>query len=253
MAVCVLDSIAVINCFLRARSSRHEYDNLQRRAREYASEMHAGQVRDSGEPYKTHPQAVAKIIEQIEQIVGLKHDEELGAAAELHDVPEDTDGTLRAICEMFGIAVAFLVLGVTKHEGFDSLEQAFCLGHQDWRIVILRGADRLHNMRTLSAIKDKGRRARFVIKAAAYAKKAKQHLHLLSDGQQTMLAILLVLIEDEIAKWGPEGDPKIRKAPAHPRGPNCVHRTYKSRIELFPKPHRASLPSAPWSWPQDSF
>ncbi|HEX4244942.1 MAG TPA: bifunctional (p)ppGpp synthetase/guanosine-3',5'-bis(diphosphate) 3'-pyrophosphohydrolase, partial [Acidimicrobiales bacterium] len=125
-------------------------------AAETAAVAHAGQVRRSGEPYITHPIAVAGIVAEL----GL--DTQTIAAALLHDAVEDTGVTNKVIKHDFGDAVAAIVEGVTKLDRlqFDSKEaqQAATVRKMlvamadDWRVLIIKLADRLHNMRTLSVM-----------------------------------------------------------------------------------------------------
>src|ERR671914_126255 len=125
---------------------------LIRRAYETAAAAHEGQMRSSGEPYITHPAAVTHYL------ATLQMDAETLAAALLHDVPEDTDFTIADIEKAFGRDVAKLVDGVTKLSKFGSArtmeeQQAENIRKmsmaEDVRVVIIKLADRLHNMRTL--------------------------------------------------------------------------------------------------------
>ncbi len=121
-----------------------------------AAVAHATQVRRSGEPYVTHPVAVATIVAQL----GL--DAPTVAAALLHDAVEDTNVTLEAIDKQFGPTVARVVDGVTKLDRlqFDSKEaqQAATIRKMliamanDWRVLLIKLADRLHNMQTLAVM-----------------------------------------------------------------------------------------------------
>ena len=146
--------VPVIQAFLR----RHPGDDASVivRAAETATVAHAGQLRRSGEPYVTHPIAVAGIVADL----GL--DAQTVAAALLHDAVEDTGVTTEVIDRDFGPAVALIVDGVTKLDRlqFDSKEtqQAATVRKMlvamanDWRVLIIKLADRLHNMRTLSVM-----------------------------------------------------------------------------------------------------
>ena len=126
------------------------------RAFEVAEKAHRSQTRVTGEPYVTHPIAVAQILADI----GI--DPVAVIAAFLHDVPEDTDFTLADIEEQFGQEVAQLVDGVTKLSKFsththeeqqaENIRKMFLAMAQDIRVVLIKLADRLHNMRTLYAL-----------------------------------------------------------------------------------------------------
>jgi GTP pyrophosphokinase len=127
---------------------------LIERAHEVASTAHEGQLRASGEPYITHPTAVAY------ELASLQMDAETLAAGLLHDVPEDTTYPLADIEKRFGREVARLVDGVTKLSKFSSarsteeqqaenIRKMFMAMAEDARVVIIKLADRLHNMRTL--------------------------------------------------------------------------------------------------------
>ncbi len=132
--------------------------NTERIERAYrvAERAHAGQVRASGEPYVTHPLATARIL------ADLYMDEESIIAALLHDVPEDTTVSLEELKTEFGQDVAQLVDGVTKLSKLrygkeqveaESLRKMFLAMAEDIRVVLIKLADRLHNMRTLSALR----------------------------------------------------------------------------------------------------
>ena len=126
-----------------------------------AKEAHAGQLRKTGEPYVIHPLAVKKILEEW----GM--DEDTIIAGILHDTIEDTNLTLDDIRHEFGDSVAFLVDGVTKlstaRNGMRDIDTylpstkdnflrlMIALG-DDIRVLIIKLADRLHNLRTLSAL-----------------------------------------------------------------------------------------------------
>ncbi len=127
---------------------------LIERAYDVAVAAHEGQLRASGEPYVTHPVEVAHYL------AGLQMDAETLAAALLHDVPEDTDLTLLDIEKRFGREVTRLVDGVTKLSKFGSarsmeeqqaenIRKMFMAMAEDVRVVVIKLADRLHNMRTL--------------------------------------------------------------------------------------------------------
>lgn len=129
---------------------------LVRRAYQTAERAHAGQLRLSGEAYITHPLAVATVVAEL----GL--DEVSVAAALLHDAVEDTALSLEEVEGELGPAVASIVDGVTKLDRlrFDSKEaqQAATMRKmlvavaKDWRVLVIKLADRLHNMRTIAAM-----------------------------------------------------------------------------------------------------
>ncbi len=121
-----------------------------------ANEAHKGVRRRSGEPYIMHPIAVAKIV-ALEIGLGYKSI----CAALLHDVVEDTDVTLETIESLFGDKIAYLVDGLTKIAGvFDNtttdqaenFKKMLLTLSDDVRVIIIKIADRLHNMRTLDAM-----------------------------------------------------------------------------------------------------
>ena len=126
------------------------------RAYNYALEKHGDQKRNSGEPYIVHPLQVAYVLAEM----GL--DEPTIAAALLHDVIEDTDATDEDLAKEFGEEVAEMVEGVTKLSNiqFESIEEQqaedyrkmFLAMGKDIRVIIIKLADRLHNMRTLWAL-----------------------------------------------------------------------------------------------------
>ena len=130
---------------------------LVKRAYFFAEQAHYGQVRRSGEPYVTHPLAVAGVL------AAMHMDHQSLMAALLHDTIEDTGVTKEDIGAQFGEEVAELVDGVSKltHIEFDSLEHKQAENFQkmalamarDIRVILVKLADRLHNMRTLGVLK----------------------------------------------------------------------------------------------------
>jgi guanosine-3',5'-bis(diphosphate) 3'-pyrophosphohydrolase len=143
---------------LRTFSARHPDADLTPvlLAARLAAEAHEGQFRRSGEPYVTHPIAVAGIVAEL----GL--DTAAVAAALLHDAVEDGGLTLEALEAQLGPGVAAIVDGVTKLDRlqFDSKEQQqaatirkmLLAMASDWRVLLIKLADRLHNMRTLAVM-----------------------------------------------------------------------------------------------------
>ncbi|MTI94977.1 MAG: bifunctional (p)ppGpp synthetase/guanosine-3',5'-bis(diphosphate) 3'-pyrophosphohydrolase [Firmicutes bacterium] len=131
------------------------YDaDLVQRAWNLAQRAHEGQFRESGLPFVVHPLAVAEILTEMEQ------DPETIAAAFLHDVVEDADVSVEEIKADFGAEIAQLVDGVTKlkrlrfqskeQQQVENLRKMFMAMARDFRVIIIKFADRLHNMRTLS-------------------------------------------------------------------------------------------------------
>ncbi|HKF54792.1 MAG TPA: RelA/SpoT family protein, partial [Blastocatellia bacterium] len=128
-------------------------EDLLRRAYLFSAREHRGQVRKSGEPYLIHPLEVANIL------ADLKLDPICVATGLLHDIVEDTDTSTEMIDEYFGSEIAHLVEGVTKISKLDnsSYEERQALNMRkmllamvdDVRVVLVKLADRLHNMRTL--------------------------------------------------------------------------------------------------------
>ena len=133
------------------------YDfTLLEKAYEFAIMAHSGQQRISGEPYVTHPLSVAHILAETEL------DVESIIAALLHDVVEDTSYSYDDIKSMFGENIAFLVEGVTKlgkipystkeEQQIENFRKMFLAMAKDIRVVLIKLADRLHNMRTLKSM-----------------------------------------------------------------------------------------------------
>jgi len=122
-----------------------------RRAYQIADRAHQGQLRKSGEPYITHPVAVARIL----AMLGM--DTTALVAALLHDTVEDTSYTLEALYQDFGADIATVVDGVTKVEKVsygddaeaETIRKMIIAAGRDVRVLVVKLADRLHNMRTL--------------------------------------------------------------------------------------------------------
>ena len=140
---------------VRKYNAKVDIDRI-RRAYEYGKKDHKGQWRKSGEPYFTHPIAVAHILAE------LRLDDATIITALLHDTIEDTNSSFKEIKVQFGEQVAELVDGVTKltnlelssvetkqAENFRKLLMAMS---KDLRVLLVKLADRLHNMRTIKAL-----------------------------------------------------------------------------------------------------
>ena len=141
---------------------------LVKEAYEFAAKAHLGQVRKTGGPYLEHPVSVAMILAE------LHLDAETLAAALLHDVPEDCGISLDEIGAKFGLPVVKLVDGVTKLNKLanrartgeaqskaqaENLRKMLLATAEDLRVVLIKLADRLHNMRTLGVLPAEKRRA----------------------------------------------------------------------------------------------
>ncbi len=163
MASPVHTDIKNLMAMLVATGKNYDLDKIQR-AYDYASALHAGQVRASGEPYISHPIAVAEIV------AGLELDTDSICAALLHDTVEDcADKTnLKEIEKKFGKDVAMLVDGLTKivmlqvddkeEAHIESLRKMLLAMSHDVRVIFIKLCDRLHNMRTLDAKPEPKRR-----------------------------------------------------------------------------------------------
>ena len=164
-----------------------------KKAYEFAAKVHDGQFRVSGEPYISHPIAVAEIV------AGLGLDTDSICAALLHDTVEDCDGvTVEVIRQQFGGSVAMLVDGLTKlaqipfadkeELEMDNLRKMFLAMSMDVRVIFIKLCDRLHNMRTLQAKPENKRRVTALETMQVYAplahrlgmQKVKQELEKLS-------------------------------------------------------------------------
>src|SRR5678815_3936150 len=137
-------------------SKHHPEDNLDliRRAYIFSAKEHKGQVRASGEPYLTHPLELSNILAE------MKMDAVTVSVGLLHDVVEDTLTTLEKIEELFGPEVAHIVDGVTKisqipftskeEKQAENFRKMLLAMTDDIRVIMVKFADRLHNMRTLA-------------------------------------------------------------------------------------------------------
>lgn len=141
---------------LEKTGKRYDIEKIKR-AFEYADALHAGQLRASGEPYISHPVAVAEIV------AGLELDTDSICAALLHDTVEDCSEktNLKEIEKLFGDDVALLVDGLTKlitlqlddkeEQHIENLRKMLLAMSKDVRVIFIKLCDRLHNMRTLDA------------------------------------------------------------------------------------------------------
>jgi len=147
---------ANINDIITELKKRKRKANIKlvQKAYEFASKNHEGQLRKSGEPYIIHPLNVAYILATIDL------DEETICAALLHDIVEDTKVTKQDVINLFGQEIANLVDGVTKLTQFqqnitvkeqqvEDYRKMFLAMGKDIRVILIKLADRLHNMRTL--------------------------------------------------------------------------------------------------------
>ena len=131
--------------------------DLIRRAYAYGLQMHEGQLRHSGEPYFSHPIAVAAILTE-QQL-----DDATIVTALLHDTIEDTKSTYTEVARLFGDEVAKLVDGVTKltnlelssaqSQQAENFRKLFMAMSEDLRVILVKLADRLHNMRTIKSMR----------------------------------------------------------------------------------------------------
>src|SRR5690606_14891446 len=152
-----------INNRLRSRMPRFDEDRL-RNAYELAISAHDGQLRKDGSPYILHPLEVAEICMDLEM------DADSIIAAILHDVVEDTSVRLNQIRQLFGNDVANMVDSLTKIKKIDffarftgrnkasnqarNLQKLFVAMTNDYRVIVIKIADRLHNMKTLGSMPD---------------------------------------------------------------------------------------------------
>ena len=147
------DDLVQLVCVYNPKSN----EKLLRAAYDFGFEMHEGQVRRSGEPYFTHPIEVAVILAE-------QHlDDATIITALLHDTIEDTKASYKQVTDKFGNEVAMLVDGVTKLTNLqlssletkqaENFRKLFMAMSKDLRVILVKLADRLHNMRTIKAMK----------------------------------------------------------------------------------------------------
>ncbi|WP_043768740.1 RelA/SpoT family protein [Algiphilus aromaticivorans] len=155
-----IDALARV---LEAYLTNEQIDEV-RRAHALGQQLHSGQTRTSGEPYIYHPLAVARILAE------MRLDHVTIIAAILHDVIEDTAITREEIATDFGDDVAALVDGVSKFDRAEGVSRAQAQAEsvrklllamtKDLRVILIKLADRLHNMRTLGVMEPSKRRAK---------------------------------------------------------------------------------------------
>ena len=136
-------------------------EDLLNRAYVYAMQKHGAQIRASGDPYFSHPLEVAAIL------TDLRLDDSSIAVALLHDTVEDTDATRGEIEQLFGPAIGRLVEGLTKLQRLDlvsreaqqaeNLRKLLLAVAEDVRVLLVKLADRLHNMRTIQHVREEKR------------------------------------------------------------------------------------------------
>ena len=156
-----------LNDILQRVQSYHPDPDLDviKKAYVYSAKLHQGQLRNSGEPYLVHPLEVAGVLAE------LKLDEASIVTGLLHDTIEDTLATLEELTELFGPEIAQLVDGVTKLSKFsasaslsheekqaENFRKMIIAMAQDIRVILVKLADRTHNMRTLEHMKEEKQR-----------------------------------------------------------------------------------------------
>jgi guanosine-3',5'-bis(diphosphate) 3'-pyrophosphohydrolase len=217
------DSTEALQGILEAHARHHPEagDELIRRAYQTALEAHRGQVRKTGDAYITHPLAVTQLLAEY----GL--DASALAAALLHDTVEDTDITLHQIETEFGREVAGLIDGVTKLDRirYSSPQEAQAATirkmvvamAQDVRVLLIKLADRLHNIRTVSALREEkqervARETLDVYVPLAHRLGVQEIKHELEDRCFAILEPgIYAEIEDKLAERSPEREVFIEK------------------------------------------
>lgn len=155
-----------------ARGQHYDIAKI-RTAYEFAKAAHGDQRRKSGEPYIIHPVAVAKIM------LSFDCDTDTIVAALFHDIVEDTDVTLETVKREFGDDVALIVDGVTKlgriqysskeEQQLETLRKMLLAMSKDIRVILIKLADRLHNMRTIDSLPPKKQREKALESIEVYA------------------------------------------------------------------------------------
>jgi GTP pyrophosphokinase len=222
------------------------------RAHDFSQQAHQSQRRHSGEPYVYHPLAVAEIL------ASLALDEATIIAALLHDVVEDTPYTLQDIAERFGETVAQLVDGVTKLEKLENLsreqQQAenfrklLLATSKDLRVILIKLADRLHNLRTLACLPPQKRRRIAKETLEIYAPIAErlgladwqQELQTLAfqsawPWRSAVLAKAVAKQRRALSEWLADFQVRLEKQLAEEGIPAEVHYREKNRFSLYQK------------------
>lgn len=146
--------------------SRETIAEAIRKAYVYARDAHEGQLRKSGDPYIIHP------VEATKELLILKPDLITIQACLLHDVPEDTPRTVEDIRVIFGDEVAYITAGMEKlshlryrgeERSVGSLRKMFIAMSEDFRVIFVKLADRLHNMRTIQFHPDREKQERIAL------------------------------------------------------------------------------------------
>ncbi|MEE0946456.1 MAG: bifunctional (p)ppGpp synthetase/guanosine-3',5'-bis(diphosphate) 3'-pyrophosphohydrolase [Acutalibacteraceae bacterium] len=158
--------------YLVAQNIEFDYEKIKK-AFEFCVKVHKGQLRQSKEEYYIHPVSVAKIVAQL----GL--DSEAVCAALLHDAVEDTETSVEDVSKLFGSEVALLVDGVTKigrlsfiskeEQQAESIRKMLIAMGKDIRVIIIKLADRLHNMRTIDYMPSQKQRDKALETLEVYA------------------------------------------------------------------------------------
>ena len=238
-------SVNDLLALLETSGKKYDLEKIKR-AGDYAESLHEGQFRVSGEPYITHPVAVAEIV------FGLGLDTNSICAALLHDTVEDcSDKTdLKEIESKFGAEVAMLVDGLTKmvalyiedkeEAHIENLRKMLLAMSKDVRVIFIKLCDRLHNMRTLSVKSDPKRRSTALETMYVYAplahrlgmQKIKQELENLCISYLDPIGYTEIqnYIEE---KYGQSVDfiENVRTAVEQKMAENQIHFTLKGRIK----------------------
>ena len=184
-----------------AHLPRHSHANIQK-AFDLGSRLHEGQKRKSGEPYFTHPIAVARILADVGA------DEETVIVALLHDAVEDTPLTIDEVGQQFGPSVQRLIDGLTKllvheltnkptiNEQVETLRKMFTIMQADIRVMVIKLADRLHNMQTVSFLSEERRREMAAETLDFYVKIANKLCML--DLEEELHGLCLQVLEPEL-------------------------------------------------------